>query len=242
MLETIQDSLLSLTFPQKCLTCSEQVSRLADGAACSECWDSTRLFDRTEMLCEKCGSFFGDKAAPSPVYCHQCDKHHYDRAVAIGIYERALTATVIHLKASPHLPARIRERIGSIVEEIAVFKSDVVIPVPLSIQRYNERGFNQAAVIAKAVAHAAGIPVDPASLARLTHTPSHRVGMDKKARELTVKNAFAVTRPRLIYGRRVLLVDDVFTSGSTASACSRVLKKNGAKEVNVFTIARAVLR
>jgi predicted amidophosphoribosyltransferase len=65
--------------------------------------------------------------------------------------------------------------------------------------------------------------------------------MDQRARELTVVNAFEVVRPKLIDGKKVLLVDDVFTSGSTASSCARVLKKKGAAEVNVFTLARAVM-
>ncbi len=238
----VQDSLLSLLFPQKCQTCSGQAFRLADGAACSECWDSTRLFDGSEMLCEKCGAFFGDKAAPKPVHCHQCDDHHYDKAVALGIYEKALAATVIDLKTRPNLPDRIREKISSIVGESGVFNADLLIPVPLSVQRHKERGFNQAEVIAAAVARLSGLPVDGASLSRRIHTPMHRVGMDQKGREFTVKNAFEVRRPRLICGKRILIVDDVFTSGSTASACARELKKNGATEVNVFTIARAVLR
>jgi predicted amidophosphoribosyltransferase len=64
--------------------------------------------------------------------------------------------------------------------------------------------------------------------------------MDKKARELTVKNAFSVTRPKLVAGRKVLLIDDVFTSGSTTSHCAKVLKKSGAVRVDVLTLARAV--
>ena len=119
--------------------------------------------------------------------------------------------------------------------------ADVIIPIPLSKKRKLERGFNQAEIIAAEIARASGIPIDAASLVRKLHTPIHRIGMDKKARELTVKNAFEVVRPRLIDGRNILLVDDVFTSGATASYCAKVLKKNGAKQVNVFTLARAVM-
>jgi predicted amidophosphoribosyltransferase len=68
----------------------------------------------------------------------------------------------------------------------------------------------------------------------------HRVAMDRKAREVTVKNAFAVTRPKLIEGKNVLLIDDVLTSGSTVSSCALVLKKSGAARVDVLTLARAV--
>jgi predicted amidophosphoribosyltransferase len=65
--------------------------------------------------------------------------------------------------------------------------------------------------------------------------------MDQRARELTVVNAFEVTRPNLIKGKSILLVDDIFTSGATASSCAHVLKKSGAASVNVFTLARAVM-
>ncbi len=105
-----------------------------------------------------------------------------------------------------------------------------------------ERGFNQAEIIAKSVANITGIPVDSHSLVRTTHTPMHRVGMDKRARELTVVNAFKVVRPNLIKGSRILLVDDVFTSGSTASNCAKALKKAGAERVKVLTLARAVMK
>ncbi|CAN5115742.1 ComF family protein [soil metagenome] len=242
MLGTAQDSLLSLVFPQKCQVCSGQVERQADGVACIECWSSTRLFDRSEMLCEKCGAFIGDKAGGHPVYCHQCDDHSYDKAAALGVYEKGLAAAVIDLKKRPFLAVRIKEAIHEFVRLSEMFHDSVIVPVPLSIQRRKERGFNQAEVIAKALSRSSSFSLDSASLVRKSHTPIHRAGMDKKARELSVKKAFEVVRPRLISEKPIILVDDVFTSGSTASACAKALKKNGASSVNVFTLARAVLR
>src|SRR5260370_1334885 len=128
------------------------------------------------------------------------------------------------------LPSRIAD-IGN---------SDLIVPIPLSKQRKQERGFNQAEIIAAELSRVSGIPVDASSLIRKFHTPIHRMGMDQKAREITVKNVFEVVRPRLIAGKNILLVDDVFTSGATASFCAKVLKKNGAVKVNVFILARAV--
>lgn len=242
MLGTIQDSLLSLIFPQKCHVCSGQVDHRADGVACSECWNSTRIFDRSEMLCGKCGALFGDIAAAHSVYCHQCDNQAYDKAAALGVYEKGLAATVIDLKKRPFLPLRIQGAIREFVEASRMFDKGIIVPVPLSKRRKKERGFNQAEVIARFVGLASALPVDSASIARKVHTPLHRIGMDKKARELTVKKAFDVVRPRLISEKHIILVDDVFTSGSTASACAQVLKKNGANSVSIFTLARAVLR
>jgi predicted amidophosphoribosyltransferase len=83
------------------------------------------------------------------------------------------------------------------------------------------------------------VPLRTDILIRKQHTPMHRVSMDERARELTVEKAFDVVLKRAIAGSRIILVDDVFTSGATASACSKVLKKNGSNRVDVLTLARA---
>jgi ComF family protein len=242
MLRAFQDSFLSLLLPQPCQTCSSVVEQRADGIACSTCWESTHLFDPTETLCEKCGAVSGDDHSHLAVLCHRCNEHAYLKARALGVYEKALAATVIDLKHRPFIPERLKSRARSFLDQSDVTNVDVIIPIPLAVQRHQERGFNQAETIAILIGEYTGLPVDTFSLARRVHTPLHRGGMDQKARELTVRKAFVVTRPRLIHGKRVLLVDDVLTSGSTASACASVLLKSGALYVNVFTLARAVFR
>ena len=241
MFKALQNSLLSVVYPQACTACAGQVEDFRDGVACGECWTATRIFSGSEMLCDKCGSYFADTAAPIPVLCHKCDDHKYDKAAAVGVYEKALSASVINLKTSPVLPKRLKALIPKAVERAGFADVDVIVPIPLSRQRHLERGFNQAEIIATVVSISIGVPVDRLSLTRSRHTPMHRVAMDNKARELTVQNAFKVARPKLIAGKAILLVDDVFTSGATASNCARVLKKNGARQVNIFTLARAVM-
>ncbi len=241
MFKGLKNSLLSIIYPQECRVCSSQVENADDGISCIKCWEQTSFFDGSEMLCDKCGAFFGDKAAPVAVFCHRCDDHFYDKAAAIGVYENGLAATVIALKAEPVLPKRLQDLISKAVERNGFSKADLIVPIPLSKQRRLERGFNQAEVIAREISRSTDIAVDSASLSRKTHTPVHRVGMDKRARELTVQNAFEVLRPKLIAGKKILLVDDVFTSGATASYCAKALKKNGATEVNILTLARAVM-
>ena len=241
MFRAIQNSLFAIIYPQQCAVCSAQVERLGDAVACRECWAATRVFSGLEMLCEKCGAFFGDEAAPIPVFCHKCDDHDYDKAAAVGIYEKALSASIINLKTVPVMPKYIESLISAAVKRANFTGADVILPTPLSRQRRHERGFNQAELIAASVSRSAGIPVDSLSLSRKRHTPMHRIAMDDRARELTVQNAFAVVRPKLVSGKTILLVDDVFTSGATASNCARVLKKSGAVKVNVFTLARAIM-
>ena len=241
MLQTLHNSLLSLVYPQECRVCSNQVEDHNDGSACRECWNETRIFDGSEMLCDKCGAFFGDKAAPIAVFCRQCDDHHFDKASAIGIYEKALAASIVQLKSVPSIPARLSAMVRVAKNVAALNNIDSIIPIPLSRFRRLQRGFNQAEIIAEGISRSLNIPVDKHTLTRKLHTPMHRIGMDKKARELTVKNAFEITRPKLIEGKNILLVDDVFTSGATASSCAKVLKKNGAVSVKVFTLARAIM-
>lgn len=194
------------------------------------------------MLCGRCGALLGEKSAPSPVFCRKCDDYHFDRAFAAGVYEKALAAEIIALKESDHLAptvkAAIRKSLALHTDRIG---GDVVIPVPLSKFRRVERGFNQAETIANEVAKLLKIPFDAMSLARTVHTPIHRVGMDQKARELTVVKAFAVVRPNLIKDKNIVLVDDVLTSGATTSACAKALKKADSGRVTVFTLARAVM-
>lgn len=237
----LTDSILSLVFPNECAVCGGGVEKHSDGDACASCWTATRLFTGDEMLCEKCGAYFGERAAPVTVRCHQCDDQHYERAFAAGIYEKALSASILKLKTVPSIPPAVRAAIRRAALLPAMPSVDLIIPVPLSKLRRVERGFNQAELIADELSKILGVSVDRHSLTRQLHTPIHRVGMDQKARELTVENAFQVVRPQLIKGRSVLLVDDVLTSGATASNCAKILKKHGSGSVYVFTLARAVM-
>ena len=116
----------------------------------------------------------------------------YDRAIAVGIYEKALAASVVRLKRTPTVPGVLKTLIIERVRQLDVSACSVVIPVPLSARRRRERGFNQAAVLASLVASELRRPLDTQTLVRSTHTPVHRAGMDQKARAVTVKNAFNV--------------------------------------------------
>ena len=117
--------------------------------------------------------------------------------------------------------------------------ADLIVPVPLHADRERERGFNQAGVIARELARLSRLPLDEHSVVRRLHTERHRAGMDAKSRHQSVGDAFAVRHRDLIAGKRVLLVDDVFTTGATASACAKALIEVGADAVFVLTIARA---
>lgn len=117
---------------------------------------------------------------------------------------------------------------------------DVLVPVPLHIRRLRWRGFNQAQLLARHVARQHRLPLDPFSLERARATDP-QVELDDDARRRNVAGAFVVPDPARVRGRRVLLVDDVYTTGATANECSRTLLRAGARHVDVLVLARAIL-
>lgn len=240
MFKAVSDPLLALLYPQPCQNCNNLSEHFANGVACADCWAKTRIFSGSETLCEKCGDFLKPAASRFEAFCHRCDDHFYDRAVAAGIYEHGLAAAVIHLKTTPQVSKRATSLLLSAFRNSAFGDAARIIPVPLSRKRLLERGYNQAAILARILSKDSGLRVDEKSLLRKVHTPIHRAAMDKKARDLTVRNAFEITTPDELDGKNILLVDDVFTSGATASYCAKALKKSGAGKVYVLTLARAV--
>lgn len=239
MLSEIYDSLLTLAYPQACQICRQSVENSSDGVACRSCWTQTRVFSGAETLCGKCGRYLKPEATDFQTFCRQCDEQFYDAASAVGIYENALSASVLNLKGEPFVAQKLQKLFIARFQSSAFQDATKIIPVPLSKKRFLERGFNQAVVLAEILAKQTRIMLDKQTLVRTVHTPMHRATMDSKARETSVKNAFQINRPHFIEGQNILLVDDVFTSGATVSNCAKTLKENGATKVYVLTIARA---
>lgn len=241
--DALCDAALALVYPAACAACGVQpVEARADMPACADCWDGTRVFSGDETLCWKCGAL-ALGAVPEDeranVFCRRCGADGFTAARAVGVYEGALRAAVLALKREPHVGGRLARLLFEAQLRPPLDSATRVLPVPLHPERERERSFNQAALLARAVAVRAGLPCDEWSLVRATHTERHRAGMDARARRESVEDAFRVARPRLVEGERVLVVDDVFTTGATVSECARALREAGAAEVFVLTVARA---
>ncbi len=237
----LADAGLALVFPQACSVCGRSVEARADGVACAACWQRTRVFGGEDLVCWKCGAparGVVPEENRGDVRCRRCDDEHYTAARACGVYEGALRASVLALKREPHAPARLAQLMLETQQREPLSEATRVVPVPLSGDRLSERGFNQAAVLAEALARLARLSLDDGSLVRTSHTARHRAGMDERARRESVEGAFAVRRPRLVENESILLVDDVFTTGATASACAVALTAAGARAVFVLTLAR----
>ncbi len=230
--ELIYDAVLTLAYPQVCVICGRSVERRRFGVACETCWSETRIFTDEELICLKCG-------APDQERCGRCEDLAFTTARAAGIYEGALRESVLLLKRQPYLPQHVESLLTDVAQREPLSLSTRVVPVPLHPKRLKIRGFNQASVIGQTVSKVLKLPLDEVSLVRVSTTEKYRAGMDTKGRRDTVAGAFRVAHPRIVAGENILLVDDVFTTGATISACAETLLAAGAESVFVLTVARA---
>lgn len=130
--------------------------------------------------------------------------------------------------------------VEALTDFVSSHKPDLIVPVPLHIKRLRSRGFNQAVLLGELLAREWGIPLERRAMQRIRWTEP-QINLAASERKENVKGAFSVRDAAMVKGRCVLLLDDVYTTGSTVEECAKVLKRSGAEKVVVVTIARAVL-
>jgi len=239
-MKVLKDALLTTLFPTACHVCDQLVESNDYGVACQQCWQAYQSLP-TNNLCLKCGYSFEIPPSNSPIKdCLRCRDILFSLARSCGIYEGAMSANILALKTRPYFCEKLVELIHNTLQKTDFLPINLIIPIPLHPKRLKERGFNQALLIAEYVSKFIKVDLDNDSLVRVKSTVKHRVGMNVVDREASLKGAFQVTRPRLIKGQIVLLVDDVFTTGTTISIATKALLEAGAKEIKVFTLARVV--
>jgi ComF family protein len=240
-LKEILTGIADLIFPPRCITCSEILEEHGPLPFCSRCAAGIRFI--RSPLCPCCGIPF-PVAEDQDHLCGEClaNQRPYAVARAVGRYEDTL------LKAIHLFKYRGKIGIGQVLGKImACFAGgiwdmhtfSVIIPVPLHRHRLRQRGFNQAVILARELAKRFSLPLDFMTLQRERFT-APQVGMGREDRTVNVKGAFAVRKTERVAGRRILLVDDVCTTGSTIHECASVLIRAEAEAVAVLTLARAV--
>jgi ComF family protein len=239
ILRTIGRAVIGLVYPPTCVACAAATGE--PHALCARCWSNLRFIERP--YCERLGTPFAiDHGATLLSPAAIADPPVFGRARAVARYDDTARALVHRLKFgdSPDLAQALGAMMARAGAELLA-DADIVVPVPLHQSRLWRRRFNQAMMLGRVVAAKAGRPCDPFLLARVKRTRS-QVGLTKAQRRENLQGAFRVpseARPKLM-GKRVLLVDDVLTSGSTANACARALLRAGAASVDVLAFARVV--
>lgn len=226
-------NLLGLIYPRRCPICHEIVKDKGK-LICIEC--RKEVHDLKEPFCKKCGkpiSVFENE------YCNGCknQSHSFDRGWACFHYSKKMKESMYYFKYKgrrEYANFYVTELIPKILPYIEKIAPQVVVPVPIHKKRMDQRGYNQAYLIAKRVSKALHIPSNQKLVTRVENTKALKE-LDRRQRKASLRHAFQVIEGAGGY-ERILLVDDIYTTGSTMDAISYLLKKQGVKEVYFVVI------
>jgi ComF family protein len=232
---------VDLVFPPVCVACRRAVE--THGALCPACWGRMRFIERP--FCERLGVPFAQDLGAEGLLSPEAIAHPpvYGRARAAVVFEDGPARGLVH-RLKYHDRLEVAAPMGAWMARAGaelLAEADCLVPVPLHRARLFARRFNQAAALAHAVSRESGLPVEPLTLTRVKRT-SPQVGLSRSQRALNLQGAFAV-KPEMrahVEGRRIVLIDDVVTSGATANAAARALRRAGAAEVDLLAFARVV--
>lgn len=229
------NSFLNILFPETCPICRKPSSDHWTAPICTECWQSIQPY--TGPKCRKCGKPLNSDAS---TVCGDClkDEPAFESAGSFGLYDGALRKAINLLKY--HNVKRLSKPLSDIILRIKIPRVDAVLPVPLYKKRLRQREFNQSALIAKYTARSLGLILIVDSLVKNRDTKP-QVGLSSDERRKNMRNAFGIQNKEMIEGKNILLVDDVSTTGATVRECSKILKKAGAGEVHVVTLAHGLM-
>ena len=237
------EAFLGFFYGDVCEGCHEQRATAKEGYVCAACRDNVKPIE--PPFCQRCGAVFAGEIT-SAFECGNCRdlKLDFSQARAVASAEGVLL-DVLHrykyengLWVEPFLTELFAEVAGP---QVKVGGWDLIVPVPLHPRRQKEREFNQARVLAGALSKATQIELNTKLLRRVVDTRKQTL-LSRAERLKNVKRAFQFAGSKAdVRNRRVVLVDDVLTTGATANGCARLLRQNGAAEVCVWTLARSRL-
>ena len=232
------DPLVAAVFPSQCPSCARLLDAPSCGPLCLACWET--LPRHRPDPCG-CGTPLATREGP----CGRCRRNlsPFEAGASLGPFEGSLRSALHALKYKGHRRAA-RLLAAALASEPSVQRllvdGAVLVPVPLHPLRRRERGFNQAELLARELARrATGVLVAPEVLVRRRDTPS-QTGLTAAQRRRNVRGAFAIRHRSRVTGQKLILVDDVLTTGATVRECARALRSAGAREVQVLTAARAL--
>ncbi len=234
---------LSFFYPEVCQTCGNERATAQDGFIGARCLENVNYI--TSPYCQRCGlPFEGD--ITTPFECGNCREMelHFSHARSV-VAAKGMVLEIIHqykykraLWFEPFLAGLLIRHAAPVLQQE---KWEMIVPVPLHHSKQSEREFNQAERLSRHLGAATGICVHPRALQRVEPTRT-QTKLSRTERAANVRRAFSLQKGASLQGKRIVLVDDVFTTGATTSACAKALLDGGASEVCVWTVARGLLR
>lgn len=232
------DHFLDMLFPQEtCCICRKPGKYCSRQPWCEECLGRMIELQCSGATCEKCGKYL----QPGSGLCADCRQNppEFEIARAVGPYEEQyrIATKVLKFMGKKYLAPQMGAMMASKIRSEPKFgKLDLIVPVPISANSMQVRGFNQTELLAKQIGKELGIKVEYGAIVRVKDTPN-QTELSREEREKNLLSAFAVKPDIDLAGKSVLLVDDVYTTGSTGRECTRMLLAAGAKRVCIITWA-----
>lgn len=235
------EPLLGLIFPNVCQLCEQEPATKAMGYVGATCRKEIKRIE--PPLCDRCGLPFSG-AITQNFECSNCQEldlaYKWSRASVAA--EGPVLEAIHRYKYNRQLwfePFLVEQWLQGARDSVITGGFDLLVPVPLHPWKEREREFNQSERLARAISRELTIPVNARLVERIHHTRA-QAKLDRKARAQNVKRAFRMRKDLRLNGQRILLIDDVLTTGATTSACAKALIDGGASEVCVWTVARGL--
>ena len=223
--------LLSALYPSRCPLCKMPADSITYAPLCRGCWNSIERY--AGPSCSVCARPLVSEYSR---LCGECfsRKPYYSAALSFGLYSGALREAIFLMKFTGI--RRLARPLAQLLHQLPIPPMDGVVPVPLTKKTLRERGFNQTLLLARQLSKSRGIPLFMDALMKKKDTPP-QIGLRAKERASNLRNAFSAAGS--VAGRKLILIDDVMTTGATVGECAKTLMKAGAQEVVVVTLARA---
>jgi competence protein ComFC len=238
----LKEDILDLVYPQHCPLCQKPLGREEKGI-CADCWRTLAFL--LAPFCPYCKSFLENEEI---VFEHRCpylskpEERKILAVISLGTFDDYYKKLIHRFKYDRKIPLgnRLAQSLGQAVAQDEDFANcDLVIPVPLHRARHRERGFNQSEILAEGVSQAIDLPLVKEILKRKKNTKDQTY-LNAQQRAENVRDAFVVIQPEKVKDKKVILVDDVITTGATLNECARMLEKAGAKRIFAVTLAVVV--
>lgn len=229
---------LELLYPKdiSCIFCYNDVFDNDKHLTCSDCCKSLPFI--TGKICNRCGTVLTSMAN----YCDRCQttSHKFIKARAVFCYKNQVVKVIRNLKF--HNAKYVAKPLARYMADLykKEFDCDIIVPVPMFAENYKKRGYNQAELLAKYLGEFVNVQVNTTDLIKIVKTKS-QVNLDYKQRQENLKDAFKVTNKNAFKNKKVLIVDDLFTTGATIDNCAEALLKVGATKIYAITVAHTML-
>ncbi|AOT70033.1 ComF family protein [Geosporobacter ferrireducens] len=232
------DGLLDFVYPRniECILCRDPIEKKEKYAICASC--KKKIHFAEEKTCKKCGKPLEELYLPE--LCHDCmmTKHFFTRSYTCVVYDEEIKTLLYRLKYGKqrYLAYHMAEMMTAKIKEKELEQMHWIIPVPLHTAKKRQREFNQSEIISQYISRQTGWPMDEKNLIRIKDTATQNK-LSREERKINMKNAFQILKPEKIKAKKILLVDDIYTTGSTLNSCSKELLRAGALDIYAITFA-----